>query len=705
LSVLFYDCLLLLLCWQLGDTALDLARREGHTAIVELLVCSTVLTLQLPNPLGSVFERVMVMLFQGRYMSTPPLSSASGSKESELKQTKRKLKIAEREVVRLQRLLAHAGADKDAAVAAVRAELDALRKVLEDAQATGAAAVAAKEVVVQTLDMERKDWRAHLARIQDEKELAVALAEKAKREALAARDAACVARDNAVVDCLACVKQVESERDAVVQAAHAERDAAILARDKAMTLQRQAECMNSSLLSERDRAVDGWARAEAQLKVDGRNFPVTAHHHVLSSDAVIRRGLHPSDNVMSDASLYPAHHRSFTGLSQYTDPTPPSRSSSTPVISDPETPSATRAPFAPITPVPVAAPVAAKDPSELATALVKRSSDDAHERWSGLQYVLTLPAAVKEQLSTALLPVAVWPVRPAVLLDGDASAGCWLDFKHPTVPTHAALPSLLHNIVFDVVGPAITTADAKEAAHIGAARPVAVEIVKHSGKLAVGHDAPPNTHAVSFVIASGSSVLVLRGLVPVVASSGLVVGDTQFVELVIGLSLHETAPHPNIIAAVHSFVGPSTLVRPWLDAALPVPAQITYGVWPHFPLSLHALITARASSHRGALLTETEVLVIMTQVLSALLHLMDHGFVHRNVTVSHGVVVVTFFPVGLTVSLVFCSCIACGLIVADSSPLCCHQRQAPVTRSASGAVLKSEFTPPSSSAIFNTANA
>ena len=83
---------------------------------------------------------------------------------------------------------------KDTLLAKALAECAELKTQLAEAQRQSRTATAAHESIVVTLDNERRDWRLHLVRIGDEKELQLAAAERARLEALAARDAAIAAR-------------------------------------------------------------------------------------------------------------------------------------------------------------------------------------------------------------------------------------------------------------------------------------------------------------------------------------------------------------------------------------------------------------------------------------------------------------------------------------------------------------------------------
>jgi hypothetical protein len=138
--------------------------------------------------------------------------------------------------------------------------------------------------------------------------------------------------------------------------------------------------------------------------------------------------------------------------------------------------------------------------------------------------------------------------------------------------------------------------------------------------------------AVAFLAATGSSVVVLKGLVP--CAGGFRDLDSS-VEVALVVRLADTAPHHNLVRALHFFVGSAALVRPWVaPAQLPtLPDRVPYLVTPYYPLSLRALCVARRASGRPCV-TELEVLLVCMQTLSGLLHLLAHGYIHRNVTVS-----------------------------------------------------------------------
>lgn len=282
-------------------------------------------------------------------------------------------------------------------------------------------------------------------------------------------------------------------------------------------------------------------------------------------------------------------------------------------IPDPETPTS-------LTPIAVADP--GMDAALIARALSALKSTETSARYSALASLSSLPLSVRQQLALALLPATVWPVRPPVLIDGDRSVGNWLE----------AGVDPLHNAVYDVVGPVLGAGET--APRIGCVKPLRVEEMRPPVKVSPIY--PPDTSTVScaitFVVASGSSVVLLRGLVPV-AITAVDAPLQTLTEVTLTVQLAETSPHHNLIQAQHVFTGSSALLKPWLPPSVTVPDALTYLVLPYYPITLGHLTASRHATGRVPL-TEIELLMVMSQTLSAVGHMLDYGYVHRNVSVS-----------------------------------------------------------------------
>ena len=131
------------------------------------------------------------------------------------------------------------------------------------------------------------------------------------------------------------------------------------------------------------------------------------------------------------------------------------------------------------------------------------------------------------------------------------------------------------------------------------------------------------------------AVLHLKAAVPsITAGSALPADATAIPEVSLTLQLADAFPHPNITSALHAFMGSSRMVRPWIDTDLQkaIPENIPYLVLPYYPITLRMLTSTRLATHRTPL-TEPEVLMILIQCLSGLMHLLNHGYVHRNISV------------------------------------------------------------------------
>lgn len=82
-------------------------------------------------------EGSLAASLQSGYMGSPVPAAARSDRGDELKQLKRRLKVAEREVVKLQKELAKASAESGAIIAKLKADLAAATQALADLQSSG----------------------------------------------------------------------------------------------------------------------------------------------------------------------------------------------------------------------------------------------------------------------------------------------------------------------------------------------------------------------------------------------------------------------------------------------------------------------------------------------------------------------------------------------------------------------------------------
>jgi hypothetical protein len=592
------------------------------------------------------------------------LSTEDGGKarKNDAKVLLKRLKQAEREIMRLQR-------ERDMLVARRKAEVDALSAQLAEAVAARAALVAARDEALALLEREREEWRRHSAQMVIERDRAVSVAERKMAEAFGARDDALALLARVRAECEQVVHTVKADRDAQVAAAHAERDAALQARDHALVMQRQAECMSASSTMERDRAVDGWARAEAQLKGGAglaQVLPSAALGVAPLSDGagyMPRSSLGAGGGVGAGAASGPSPGYPAKGnLGGYTrplglddggddpravaTPTPTGQPAPSPLPSHMSTPSRG---FGAGT-MGGAAGAGGLDSDHyklLLKAVINAKGEELEVRAQACRALTYVADPLVDSLATALMSGAEWPVRAPPQLEGERSKVDWVSVPVPEgcLGTDSTLQHLSpvgvrllqRNYTYSLVGSVVDSRESSRQDQVGCVRPFRVysgvpgyatdprllgdKVILSDGSVTGGA-----TSAVSFLAAVGGSVVVLKGLVPQRDSD-------SSVELFLATKLDQR--HHNLVAALHTFVGSSSLIRPWVTPSLLalLPSHVQYLVLPHYPLSLRSLAVARRASGRPAL-TELEVLLVCTQVLSALGHLLDSGYVHRNVSVS-----------------------------------------------------------------------
>jgi hypothetical protein len=547
-------------------------------------------------------------------------SGDTGLKKSDDRTLRRRLKQAEREILRLQR-------ERDDIAARRAAEVDALKAQLAEALAAREPLIVARDAAVATLESERRDWRAEIARVLDERNRAIAAAERARDEALARRDEALEQLEVVTADCERRVRDALATRDRDVAAARAETAAAVAARDIAVTKQRQSECYASALTAERDRAVSGWSRAEAELR---STLNVT--------DMLPSTGVAPQRH---EHMPHLSRHDSMDSVGDpvYVPPTP------VPPMSPPVSHSQAFGTFSSPPHVPVAAQV-----RQLLQHFGARGVADVSVREQACRALTHIDDACVDAVALALMPGLVWPIRAPPLLEGEYSRESWLRFDVPDgwvasdstaqlLPA-AALQHMQHNALYSLVGDVVTAGPGVRDDRVGTVRPLTLSSVSSSvasmdlrhvsaGLVDAGRDGA--SCAVTFLVAVGSNVCILRGLVP--GPSGFR-DPNACAEIVVASRLGDGTAHRHVVHCVHCFEGSSVLVRPWVSAALlaTLPQRVPYLLLPHYPVTLAHLVLGRRASGRPSM-TELEMLLVAIQMLSALLHLATHGFVHRNVSV------------------------------------------------------------------------